>query len=682
MRSSRSQLVLAVCLAGLLGATTTARAENDGGARSVFAYGAGNRALSLGGAYGALANDASAPLWNAAGLGRVDRTQLLFTQASYYGIGMNEQFASIALPHWKWGVGSVTFRRFAVDGIERRDDRNVLVDSDLSDSETELLLGYGRNFGTAWSAGAALKVRRQSLAGLTDSGVGLDVGVMAMPLELLTPNGRYRDRVTLGLAIRNLVQPGLRLMQENVADPTGVRFGAAFHAPIFDRLFRVAMDVEKTSRMDARLHTGVEFNVHPLLAVRAGISDGQLTTGMGIEYSGVTVDYAFEQNDIENVHRIGAALSFGPTVGQSRKAAVDARERELQQRFDQAFRERQSSRIAELLDEASAAESEGRYEDALKTLAVVVALDPNHTAANRGRTDCWIALGRQADARGDLSSAIVNYSQALSISPNDPEVQEMLEQAREKSDRLAARSADIRARFTAAMDAFSDQDLSSARDGFTAILEVAPDDAEAAEMLARTSRAIDRRVRDLVVRAGQLIEWGQLVDAAAAIEEAKALDPEAAGVGRVATRLADEQRAHRNDGSAPDVQSGDTTDTTSTGGVVPSRTRELTDEEIREAERLYRRAIIAISNKRSDEAIRYLELVWSIDPEYQSVSEHLKREYITRGMEYFADGAFEKAVEMWENALRIDPNDQRAKGYLSRAREQATRTREILGGSR
>ena len=36
----------------------------------------------------------------------------------------------------------------------------------------------------------------------------------------------------------------------------------------------------------------------------------------------------------------------------------------------------------------------------------------------------------------------------------------------------------------------------------------------------------------------------------------------------------------------------------------------------------------------------------------------------------------------WEEALRVDPNDERVHGYLTRARKQIERTRQILGSSR
>jgi cytochrome c-type biogenesis protein CcmH/NrfG len=53
-----------------------------------------------------------------------------------------------------------------------------------------------------------------------------------------------------------------------------------------------------------------------------------------------------------------------------------------------------------------------------------------------------------------------------------------------------------------------------------------------------------------------------------------------------------------------------------------------------------------------------------------------------RGMDAHAAGRLEEAVSYWEKALRADPRDPRAAGFLTRARERQERTREILGGSR
>ena len=84
---------------------------------------------------------------------------------------------------------------------------------------------------------------------------------------------------------------------------------------------------------------------------------------------------------------------------------------------------------------------------------------------------------------------------------------------RAESDRLAARSAEIRQLLDRAMDAFAADDLLTARDGFGRVLEVDPDDAEAVAMLRRTEEAIGQRVSSLLEQARVLAEAGQLDEA-------------------------------------------------------------------------------------------------------------------------------------------------------------------------
>jgi tetratricopeptide (TPR) repeat protein len=79
--------------------------------------------------------------------------------------------------------------------------------------------------------------------------------------------------------------------------------------------------------------------------------------------------------------------------------------------------------------------------------------------------------------------------------------------------------------------------------------------------------------------------------------------------------------------------------------------------------------------------MRYWELVASIDPGYQQVRDYLKREYLMRGMDAFAGGRLDDAVAYWQKALGLDPDDEKAKGYLARARQQQSRAREIFGSS-
>ncbi len=63
----------------------------DNGSRSILADGAGNRALALGGSYVAIADDASAVLWNPGGLGWLQRREFQTSHTNLIGLGFSEQ---------------------------------------------------------------------------------------------------------------------------------------------------------------------------------------------------------------------------------------------------------------------------------------------------------------------------------------------------------------------------------------------------------------------------------------------------------------------------------------------------------------------------------------------------------------------------------------------------------------
>ncbi len=74
-----------------------------------------------------------------------------------------------------------------------------------------------------------------------------------------------------------------------------------------------------------------------------------------------------------------------------------------------------------------------------------------------------------------------------------------------------------------------------------------------------------------------------------------------------------------------------------------------------------------------DQALHFWELTWSLDPNHQNVADYLAQNYLSRGMKFFVAGNLTEAVTAWEAAVRVDPDDPKALGYLQRAREQAER---------
>ncbi|MBN2170015.1 MAG: hypothetical protein JW819_01685 [Candidatus Krumholzibacteriota bacterium] len=666
---ARHALPAALAALLALAAAPPSRASEDAGTRSVFATPAGNRALALGGPGAALAGDASIVFRNPGGLGLLPRAEFQAAYASLYGLGFGEQHAALVLPSWRWGVAALGFRHFGVGGIDERDDRNLLLGEELGYGESEFTLGYGRSLGDAWSLGGGVKLRHQSLAGYSATGLGLDLGVLLHPALALGAEAAWARHWQLGLSVVNAVEPRLRLDQESVGDPLSLRLGSGYlHVLGRGRWALAVADLEKTRDMDLRLHAGLEVAVLPL-ALRVGINDGILAAGAGLRVRDLRFDYAWEDNAIEAVHRFGLTLQFGGSADQRRQAALRAEDERLQARLAAAFEERQSARLGELLAQAEAARLAGRFDEALELCATVGTLAPNHAGTRNLALRCLREKAARLEAAGDLAGAAIAFGRALELAPDDAAARTGLERCRAESNRRAARSSELRRQFAAALDAFGAGELAAAREGFRRILVLEPDDGEAAGMLARTEEAMAQRAASLLRQADRFIGAGLLDEAAQLVSEARTLDPEAAGLARLDARLAEARRGHWSATPRPAAAP--------TAGASTAR-RSLSRHEQEEVADLYRRGVAAAERGQADDALRYWELVWSRQPGYQQVDEYLRREYLMRGMEAFAAGRLEEAAAFWEKALRVDPRDERAIGYLARAREQMERTQEIM----
>jgi tetratricopeptide (TPR) repeat protein len=351
-------------------------------------------------------------------------------------------------------------------------------------------------------------------------------------------------------------------------------------------------------------------------------------------------------------------------------AAQRAVEEAIEARLAEEFQRRQAAQVSALLDQVEAARGERRYDDALELVGTARVLAPQDDRLIELEAACHRDQARQLEKQGAFAEAALAYRDVLAVRPGDSAAAAGEARCRSLSDRSAARSQEIGERFALAFDAFSAEDFATARRGFAEILELSPGDSEAARMLERTEAAILRRTATHLQLAERLLHDGVLEEAENLTTKTRRLDPNARGLEALAKRIEAAQRER--------VASS----TANRGTNTTAQTRAAragSQERLEEIEDLYQRGLTALQDGRGRDAVRYWELVWSFDPDYERVREHLRREYTTRGMELFARGNLNDAIQQWQNALRVDPSDPRALAYLSRAQEQLARTRQILG---
>ena len=270
----------------------------------------GPRAIGMGSAFSAIADDATALFWNPAGLALVGHQEIAGSSANQFDTGLRDNLVSFLVP-------LSPNLAMATDWYHSGFD-----DGELGFSENRVTIGAGLKVAPwLWAgAGAKLLARNTSLDNLSVSsgrGLGLDLGLLAAPL----------DRLHLGLVGQDLTGTELRTSdgQSSVAYPKNLRLATAY---TFRKYGTVAFD------LDDRWHLGVEATPHPMVALRAGVEqdlNGSETAtwsaGLGFKLGMLRVDWARNMPPtLPGTDYFGLSLAFNFNPAQLRIEKVEAQE--------------------------------------------------------------------------------------------------------------------------------------------------------------------------------------------------------------------------------------------------------------------------------------------------------------------------------------------------------------------
>jgi len=271
--------------------------------RAAFlARSSGARASAMGGAFSAVADDASAGSWNPAGLGQIATVDAMAVFDSP-GEGMMTGYLAGALRTGPGTVGvqvtAAGYGTYTSRDVEGRNLGDLTAPQDIA-------------AGLSWAS--RLPVPGNPLFGVSAEMVREGTGgtVPGASAGLLVRAGKD---VALGLAARHLGPS-----KDGFSLPAVVQGGAAWHPR--DRL-QVSLDgaYGLTDRL-AQIAVGAEFEPHRVFVLRAGYShmlENQelegltgLTAGLGFRFRGWGLDYAFQPfGELAVIHRVG--LVFRPS---------------------------------------------------------------------------------------------------------------------------------------------------------------------------------------------------------------------------------------------------------------------------------------------------------------------------------------------------------------------------------
>jgi len=303
--------------------STVAQADLARYSNESMAAGGGARALAMGSAFTALADDAWALFWNPAGLYRIDHNQAGLMHSERFGGVVDYDAGVFAQPRPDGSVWSAGFLRLGVNGIpftglednslEHSESNRVIVTDYVNEAEYAFFIAQARSY-KHWRWGVAPKLLfRHFGSEYRAYGLGVDAGVAGRPLTSIP--------IDVGIAVRDMLGTVLAWEQtgrKEVIPPT-IRLGFAgtLELPKLEATLTPAVDVSYRSEVlgdsdAAALHMGFEYLVKHMVALRVGSNDGNLTLGGGLNLRTFAVDYAFTgHEDLGDTHRISLIVKWG-----------------------------------------------------------------------------------------------------------------------------------------------------------------------------------------------------------------------------------------------------------------------------------------------------------------------------------------------------------------------------------
>lgn len=273
--------------------------------------GVGARALGLGGAYTALADDANSLYWNPAGLSQAEKREFTASHAEMFE-STRLDFLAYAHPTSQGTfAGGVTY--LSQGKIEGRDGLGRPT-AGFDASDAAVSLGYARKLDAA-DLGASFKYLRSHIGSSEAQGVAVDLGARR---EL---DGVGPGKLVLGVSLRNL-GPGLKFADQRNDLPLRLAVGAAYRLSGGHALAVEMVNSPRGTGTDAAF--GGEYQAVKNVYLRGGyttqtaITGGSgfdaakgLTLGLGFRDEKWALDYAvLPSGELGRSHRFSVGMRF------------------------------------------------------------------------------------------------------------------------------------------------------------------------------------------------------------------------------------------------------------------------------------------------------------------------------------------------------------------------------------
>lgn len=542
------RIILAAAIAGA--PLQAFAAKNDGGQPGAFLdYAASARSLGMGHAFTAIANDPSAVYWNPSATAVNQQRSLvaqfstLMENSSYGFVGYSQPWHESA----GFGVGIVNLQS---GSIPKRDGTGNKT-GDYSAVSNAFFLSGAMKAGQGLSFGSTVKVVRESIDGKSGTGLGLDAASLF----------RMNDYFQMGLMLRNVVAPSVKLDQESEKYPRAAVVGFAV-TPISP--LTLGLDVEKQQGTGVRAKIGADYLINRVVSLRAGVNDAEFAAGLGLGLGSWNFDYAMGYSravsDIANLgafHRFGVQFNFGapapvftsapaparvsvpakPTKTKAAPAPVARGTASSTQKRAAAALDTRRDRNQPFLDSLKELGDKMDTWDGEPTADVQALVDTVSNDQKKGYfvrpADLYAAQGYVSYFTGEYARSVRSLESALKADPENTDLASRLRRVQDlnvKPSRHHGETPEIRA----VREKYEQGDYANTIVLAQRILDVTPKDAQAGDYLKKAlSHIVDPRIR----QAKDLLDHNRFVESFVSFQKTLDYDPDNVEAQAYSTRL-------------------------------------------------------------------------------------------------------------------------------------------------
>ena len=255
------------------------------------------RATSFGGAYSAVANDASAAFYNPAAMVAMNRAETLAMYAKPFNIeGYQASYIGAVLPRDGISLGAYWHRTGVSD---------VMSENLIGLSAGRDLLPPGGDI--ALAVGGTLKIAQVGYAQDGDADYGSQTKATADLSALLN----VTEKVAFSYALRNVVEPEFDFVSGNGGTPL-LRTNDLGVSYRWNPASIVAATVSQNAYQEWRVQLGGEVWFQEVFAVRSGFVEGDFAGGVGLKATNFLVDISFLTNAALGVsYEVALRVPFG-----------------------------------------------------------------------------------------------------------------------------------------------------------------------------------------------------------------------------------------------------------------------------------------------------------------------------------------------------------------------------------